>query len=99
MFLATEGLTAEFGPERCFDTPLSEDGIVGTAIGMAVNGLRPVAEIQFQDFIFPAFDQIVSDLTILVTMTLSKDVFVVGNEPCTKRNDSRLLNPAPKLKV
>ncbi|MFT5050146.1 MAG: pyruvate dehydrogenase E1 component beta subunit [Chlamydiales bacterium] len=61
VFLATEGLTSEFGPERCFDTPLSEDGIVGTAIGMAMNGLRPVAEIQFQDFIFPAFDQIVSE--------------------------------------
>ena len=61
VFLATEGLTQEFGAKRCFDTPLSEDGIVGTAIGMAVNGLRPVAEIQFQDFIFPAFDQIVSE--------------------------------------
>src|SRR5262245_15400192 len=60
VFLATEGLQAEFG-ERCFDTPLSEDGIVGTAIGMAMNGLKPVAEIQFQDFIFPAFDQIVSE--------------------------------------
>jgi 2-oxoisovalerate dehydrogenase E1 component beta subunit len=61
VFLATEGLTKEFGEERCFDTPLSEDGIVGTAIGMAVNGLKPVCEIQFQDFIFPAFDQIVSE--------------------------------------
>ena len=61
VFLATEGLTSEFGKNRCFDTPLSEDGIVGTAIGMAMNGLRPVCEIQFQDFIFPAFDQIVSE--------------------------------------
>jgi pyruvate dehydrogenase E1 component beta subunit len=61
VFLATEGLRTEFGADRCFDTPLSEDGIVGTAIGMAMNGLRPVAEIQFQDFIFPAFDQIVSE--------------------------------------
>lgn len=61
VFLATEGLTKEFGEDRCFDTPLSEDGIVGTGIGMAVNGLRPVCEIQFQDFIFPAFDQIVSE--------------------------------------
>ena len=61
VFLATENLQKEFGPERCFDTPLSEDGIVGTAIGMAMNGLRPVAEIQFQDFIYPAFDQIVSE--------------------------------------
>ncbi|HJO25992.1 MAG: alpha-ketoacid dehydrogenase subunit beta [Planctomycetes bacterium] len=61
VFLATEGLTEEFGDQRCFDTPLSEDGIIGTAVGMAMNGLRPVAEIQFQDFIFPAFDQIVSE--------------------------------------
>ena len=61
VFLATEGLTKEFGKQRCFDTPLSEDGIVGSAIGMAINGLKPVAEIQFQDFIFPAFDQIVRD--------------------------------------
>lgn len=61
VFLATEGLTKEFGETRCFDTPLSEDGIIGAAIGMALNGLRPVPEIQFQDFIFPAFDQIVSE--------------------------------------
>jgi 2-oxoisovalerate dehydrogenase E1 component beta subunit len=61
VFLTTEGIQSEFGEKRCFDTPLSEDGIVGTAIGMAMNGLRPVAEIQFQDFIFPAFDQIVSE--------------------------------------
>jgi 2-oxoisovalerate dehydrogenase E1 component beta subunit len=61
VFLATEGLAKEFGDARCLDTPLSEDGIIGTAIGMALNGLRPVPEIQFQDFIFPAFDQIVSE--------------------------------------
>jgi 2-oxoisovalerate dehydrogenase E1 component beta subunit len=61
VFLATENLQRDFGAQRCFDTPLSEDGIVGTAIGMAMNGLKPVAEIQFQDFIFPAFDQIVSE--------------------------------------
>lgn len=61
VFLATAGLLAEFGEERCFDTPLTEDGIVGSALGMAVNGLKPVVEIQFQDFIFPAFDQIVSE--------------------------------------
>ena len=61
VFLATENLQRDFGANRCFDTPLSEDGIVGTAIGMAMNGLKPVAEIQFQDFIYPAFDQIVSE--------------------------------------
>lgn len=61
VFLATENLTAEFGEERCFDTPLSEDGIIGVGIGLAMNGMKPVCEIQFQDFIFPAFDQIVSE--------------------------------------
>ncbi len=62
VFRATEGLFKEFGAERVVDTPLSETGIVGTAIGMALYGLKPVAEIQFLDFIYPAFDQIVSEL-------------------------------------
>jgi 2-oxoisovalerate dehydrogenase E1 component beta subunit len=62
VFRATKGLFEEFGPDRSIDTPLSEGGIIGTAIGMALYGLRPVAEIQFSDFIFPAFDQIVSEL-------------------------------------
>ncbi|MCS6935939.1 MAG: alpha-ketoacid dehydrogenase subunit beta [Candidatus Bipolaricaulota bacterium] len=62
VFRATDGLYQEFGPERVIDTPLAENGIVGTAIGMALYGLRPVAEIQFMDFIFPAYDQIVSEL-------------------------------------
>jgi len=62
VFRATEGLYKEFGADRVIDTPLSETGIVGTAIGMALYGLKPVAEIQFLDFIYPAFDQIVSEL-------------------------------------
>ena len=62
VFRATDGLIKEFGPERVIDTPLSETGIIGTAIGMALYGLKPVAEIQFLDFIYPAFDQIVSEL-------------------------------------
>ncbi len=61
VFLATDGLFAEFGPERVIDTPLTESMIVGTSIGAAVNGLRPVPEIQFADFILPAFNQIVSE--------------------------------------
>src|SRR5687767_4150387 len=61
VFRATTGLQEEFGADRCFDTPLAEAGIVGSAIGMALYGLRPVAEIQFADFIYPAFDQIVSE--------------------------------------
>src|SRR5512143_3387093 len=62
VFRATEGLWEKFGPERVIDTPLNEAGIVGMAIGMALNGLRPVAEIEFSDFIYPAFDQIVSEM-------------------------------------
>ncbi len=61
VFLATDGLWAEFGDERVIDTPLTESMIVGAAIGAASNGLRPVAEIQFADFIFPAMNQIVSE--------------------------------------
>lgn len=61
VFRVTEGLQAEFGPERVMDTPLAESLIVGAAIGLSVNGMRPVAEIQFADFITPAFDQIVSE--------------------------------------
>ena len=61
VFLATDGLWAEFGEERVIDTPLTESMIVGASIGAAVNGLRPVAEIQFADFIFPAFNQLVSE--------------------------------------
>ncbi len=60
VFRVSEGLLDEFGPERVMDTPLSESGIVGTAIGMAAYGLRPVAEIQFMGFIYPALDQIFS---------------------------------------
>ena len=61
VFRVTEGLYDEFGEDRVIDTPLAEGGIIGTAIGMALYGLRPVPEIQFADFIFPAFDQIVSE--------------------------------------
>jgi 2-oxoisovalerate dehydrogenase E1 component beta subunit len=61
VFLATEGLYGRFGEARVLDTPLAESAIVGVAIGSALNGLIPVAEIQFADFIHPAFDQIVSE--------------------------------------
>ena len=62
VFRVTEGIHAEFGDSRIFNSPIAESGIVGTAIGLAMRGYRPVAEIQFDGFIFPAFDQIVSQL-------------------------------------
>ncbi|MBD0860892.1 alpha-ketoacid dehydrogenase subunit beta [Gordonia sp. zg691] len=62
VFRVTDGLQAEFGRDRVIDTPLAESGIVGTAIGWALNGYRPVCEIQFDGFVYPAFDQIVSQL-------------------------------------
>ncbi|MCQ4333551.1 alpha-ketoacid dehydrogenase subunit beta [Natronomonas sp. F2-12] len=67
VFRATEGLIEEFGEDRVIDTPLAESGIVGTAIGMAAYGLRPVPEIQFSGFMYPAFDQIVSHAARLRT--------------------------------
>ncbi len=63
VFRATEGLYDEFGDKRVIDTPLSESGIIGVSIGLALYGFRPVAEIQFVDFIYPGFDQIVSELS------------------------------------
>jgi 2-oxoisovalerate dehydrogenase E1 component beta subunit len=62
VFRVTEGLQADFGPRRVIDTPLAESGIVGTAIGLAMAGFRPVLEIQFDGFVFPAFDQITTQL-------------------------------------
>jgi 2-oxoisovalerate dehydrogenase E1 component beta subunit len=61
VFRCTGELQRKYGPSRCFDTPISESGIVGVAVGMAAYGLRPVAEIQFADYMYPAYDQIVSE--------------------------------------
>ena len=62
VFRTTDGLQAKHGAHRVFDSPLSEGGILATAFGMGINGLRPVVEIQFADYIFPAYDQIVNEL-------------------------------------
>ena len=62
VFRVTEGLSEAFGEQRVIDTPLAESGIIGTAIGLALRGFRPVAEIQFDGFVFPGFDQIVNQL-------------------------------------
>ena len=69
VFRVTDGLAAEFGERRVFDSPLAEAGIVGTAIGMAMYGLRPVVEMQFDAFAYPAFEQITSHLAKLHNRT------------------------------
>ena len=65
VFRVTEGLQRKYGEHRVLDTPIAEGGIIAAAIGMGVNGLKPVAEIQFADYIYPGFDQVVSELARL----------------------------------
>ena len=72
VFRVTDGLAAEFGTDRVVDTPLAESGIVGTAIGLAMRGYRPVCEIQFDGFVFPAFDQITTQLAKMHYRTRGK---------------------------
>ena len=70
VFRVTDGLQRDFGAERCFDTPLAESGIVGMAVGMAMNGFRPVLELQFDAFALPAFEQIVGHVAKMRNRTL-----------------------------
>ncbi|MFH8344812.1 alpha-ketoacid dehydrogenase subunit beta [Streptomyces sp. NPDC018045] len=72
VFRVTDGLEKDFGEDRVIDTPLAESGIVGTAIGMALRGYRPVVEIQFDGFVFPAYDQIVTQLAKMHARALGK---------------------------
>ncbi|MCI0384776.1 alpha-ketoacid dehydrogenase subunit beta [Streptomyces sp. CNQ085] len=72
VFRITDGLQKDFGEDRVIDTPLAESGIVGTAIGMALRGYRPVVEIQFDGFVFPAYDQIVTQLAKMHARALGK---------------------------
>ena len=72
VFRITDGLTARFGAERCFDTPLAEAGIMGMAVGMAMNGMRPVVEMQFDAFAYPAFEQVVSHAAKMANRTRGK---------------------------
>ena len=62
VFRCTDGLQKKYGEHRVIDAPIAEGGIIGAAIGLGINGLRPVAEIQFADYIYPGFDQVVSEL-------------------------------------
>ncbi|GFZ77093.1 alpha-ketoacid dehydrogenase subunit beta [Nesterenkonia alkaliphila] len=69
VFRITDGLTKRFGENRCFDTPLAESGIAGTAVGMAINGMRPVIEMQFDAFAYPALEQIFSHIAKMANRT------------------------------
>ncbi|MGI8592056.1 MAG: alpha-ketoacid dehydrogenase subunit beta [Nakamurella sp.] len=69
VFRVTDGLTRDLGDQRCFDTPLAESGIVGMAVGMAMNGMRPVVEMQFDAFAYPAFEQITSHVAKMSNRT------------------------------
>mgnify|MGYP002661868944 CR=1 FL=1 len=92
VFRVTEGLQKKYGKTRCFDAPISEAGIVGTAIGMAAYGLRPAVEIQFADYVYPAYDQIVSELARLrqkVQPAIDKFTKEVG-EPVVKEVNAEL---------
>ncbi len=91
VFRCTHGLQQRFGKDRCFDTPISENGIVGAAIGMAAYGLRPCVEIQFADYVYPAYDQIVSeaarirhrsagDFTVPITIRLPTGGGIFGGQ-------------------
>jgi 2-oxoisovalerate dehydrogenase E1 component beta subunit len=83
VFRVTDGLQKDFGEARVVDTPLAESGIVGTAIGLALRGYRPVCEIQFDGFVYPAFDQIVTQLAKMHLRSLGKlSLPVVIRIPC-----------------
>jgi len=81
VFRITDGLTRDFGEQRCFDTPLAEAGILGTAIGMAMNGLRPVVEMQFDAFAYPAFEQLTSHVAKMRNRTRGKVTLLVIRVP------------------
>src|SRR5664280_2533573 len=96
VFRVTDGIARDFGQDRCFDTPLAEAGIVGFAVGMAMAGFRPVIEMQFDAFAFPAFEQIASHVAKMRNRTAGKVnlpiviriPFAGGNGGGEKQSDS-----------
>ena len=93
VFRITDGLTAEFGEDRCFDTPLAESGIVGIAVGMAMNGMRPVVEMQFDAFAYPAFEQIVSHVAKMRNRTRGRGRGADGDPGAVRRRHRRRRAP------
>ena len=95
VFRVTEGLQKKYGKNRVFDTPITESGIVATAIGMAAYGLRPVAEIQFADYIYPGLDQIVSEAARLRYRTAGEWSRADGDPLALWRRHLRRPDPQP----
>ena len=95
VFRVTDGLHKDFGDRRVIDTPLAESGIVGTAIGMAMRGYRPVVEIQFDGFIFPAYDQITTSLAKLHYRSQGKSP-CPSSSACPSRAASARSSTTPK---
>ncbi len=89
VFRVTDGLQKDFGEDRVTDTPLAESGIIGTAIGLALRGYRPVCEIQFDGFVFPAFDQIVCQLAKMAYRSLGKLEAAGHGADTVRRRDRR----------
>ena len=89
VFRITDGLTAEFGEDRCFDTPLAESGIVGMAVGLAMNGMRPVIEMQFDAFAYPAFEQVVSHIAKMRNRTRGRVELPHGHPGPVRRRHRR----------
>ena len=89
VFRVTDGLQKDFGEQRVLDTPLAESGIIGTAVGLAMRGFRPVCEIQFDGFVFPGFDQIVSQVAKLHFRTQGAGPMPVVDPHPVRRRDRR----------
>ena len=98
VFRVTDGLTAQFGTDRCFDTPLAESGIVGMAVGMAMNGFRPVVEMQFDAFAYPAFEQIVSHVAKIGNRTKGRGAAADGDPDPVRRRHRRGGAPLRQLR-
>ena len=89
VFRITDGLQKDFGDERVIDTPLAESGIVGTAIGLALRGYRPVVEIQFDGFVYPAYDQIVCQVAKMHFRSRGKVTPADGDPDSVRRRHRR----------
>ena len=95
-FAPRQGLQAKYGKSRCFDAPISELGIVGTAVGMAAYGLRPCVEIQFADYMYPAYDQIVSEAARMRYRSNGAVHLSAGGADAHRRRHLRRTDPQPE---